>query len=144
MYKSDRNYLESGHLMWFLSTMFYQIVDFFSVVSNSAHCAAVLLNFLINNELTMFTGFYYGLALGIHFIFDLAMYIFFSYKAHRLNLSFAKSKYMVGPADAASLPLARHLAHERQNQICRQAAPADEGSRLERAQSRRHSAAEAG
>lgn len=119
MYKSERNYLESGHLIWFLSTLFYQTVDFFSVISNSAHCVAVLLNFLINNELTMFTGLYYGLALAIHFVFDLAMYIYFSYKAHKLNLSFAKSKYMVGSPDAARLPLARHLAHQRQSQVCR-------------------------
>ena len=48
------NGYEKGILFWFLTALFYQVIDFVRDVSNLSHLIAVMLNFIIYKELTMY------------------------------------------------------------------------------------------
>lgn len=48
------NRYERGLLAWFIVALFYQVKDFVRDVSNLSHLVAVILNYIIYNELTMY------------------------------------------------------------------------------------------
>jgi hypothetical protein len=49
------NKYEPGFLIWFLYTLFYQVLDFITDILNASHIVTVALNFMMNEELTMYS-----------------------------------------------------------------------------------------
>ena len=52
---TQRNYFESSLGFWFILTLSFQFLDFLRNITNIGHIIAVLLNIVINKELTMYS-----------------------------------------------------------------------------------------
>ena len=54
MHTTQLNHYERGLFTWLIITLFFQVTDFIRDVSNLSHLVAVILNYAIYKELTMY------------------------------------------------------------------------------------------
>lgn len=55
---------------------------------------------------------YYATAILAHYLIDLMIFLWFSYKLHKFNNSFVDRDYLVNSASSASISLARSISYE--------------------------------